>query len=66
MAIEDIFRALEEQADAECKEVLDNAKVQADAILAEAREEAEAIRRRRLELRGRRRADPVQRVGPPR
>ncbi len=49
MAIEDIFRALEEQADAECKEVLDNAKAQADAILAEAREEAEALRRKRLE-----------------
>lgn len=49
MAIEDIFRALEEQADAECRSVLDNAKAQADAILAEAREEAEAIRRRRLE-----------------
>lgn len=49
MAIEDIFRALEEQADAECKTVLDNAKAQADAILAEAREEADAIKRRRLE-----------------
>jgi V/A-type H+/Na+-transporting ATPase subunit E len=49
MAIEDIFRALEEQADAECKTVLDNAKAQADAIMAEAREEAEAIRRRRRE-----------------
>lgn len=49
MAIEDIFRALEEQADAECQSVLDNAKTQADAIMAEAREEAEAIRQRRLE-----------------
>ncbi len=49
MAIEDIFRALEEQADAECKDVLDNAKAQAEAILAEAREEAETIHRRRME-----------------
>lgn len=49
MAIQDIFRALEEQADAECQSVLDNAKTQADAIMAEAREEAEAIRQRRLE-----------------
>lgn len=49
MAIEDIFRALEEQADAECQSVLDNAKSQADAIMAEAREEADGIRQRRLE-----------------
>lgn len=49
MAIEDIFRALEEQADAECKTVLDNAKAQADAIIAEARDEADAMKRKRLE-----------------
>jgi vacuolar-type H+-ATPase subunit E/Vma4 len=49
MAIEDIFRALEGQADEECKAILDNAKAQADSILEEAREEADGIRQRHLE-----------------
>lgn len=49
MAIEDIFRALEEQADAECRDILDNAKAQAAAVMAEAKEEAAAIKRRYLE-----------------
>lgn len=43
MAIEDIFRALEEQADAEVNEILRIAQVQADAVLQEARDEADRI-----------------------
>lgn len=49
MALQDIFSALDEQADAECKEILDNAKAQAKAVLEEAREEAERIRKRKLD-----------------
>jgi vacuolar-type H+-ATPase subunit E/Vma4 len=49
MALQDIFTALDEQADAECREILDNAKAQAKAILDEARDEAERIRQRKLE-----------------
>lgn len=43
MAIEDIFRALEEQADDEVNRILHAATVQADAIEHEARDEAERI-----------------------
>ena len=43
MAIEDIFRALDEQADAEVAEILRVAKAQAKAIEKEAREEADRI-----------------------
>jgi len=43
MAIEDIFRALEEQADEEVNRILHAATVQADAVEHEAREEAERI-----------------------
>jgi vacuolar-type H+-ATPase subunit E/Vma4 len=49
MALQDIFSALDEQADAECRETLDNAKAQAKAILEEAREEAARIRQRKLD-----------------
>lgn len=43
MAIEDIFKALEEQADSEVNHILHVATVQADSIEHEAREEAERI-----------------------
>jgi vacuolar-type H+-ATPase subunit E/Vma4 len=43
MAIEDIFRALEEQADAEVNEILRVAKAQAKSIEKEAKEEADRI-----------------------
>lgn len=49
MALQDIFKALDEQADAECKEALDNAKAQAQAVVAEAKEEAQRIRDRKIE-----------------
>lgn len=49
MALEDIFRALEEQAEAETKTILDSAKAQAKAITKEADEEADTIKRRKLE-----------------
>jgi vacuolar-type H+-ATPase subunit E/Vma4 len=49
MALQDIFRALDEQADRECKETLANAQAQAEAIVADAREEGERIRQRKLE-----------------
>lgn len=48
MAIEDIFRALEEQADAECDEITRAAEGQAEAILAEAKLEADRIKAQRL------------------
>jgi len=48
MAIEDIFRALEEQADAECDEIARAANGQAEAILAEAKAEADRIKTQRL------------------
>src|SRR5450759_3733095 len=50
MAIEDIFRALEEQADEECRMILEGAKAQAKGIEEEAREEAKRIRDRRVEV----------------
>ncbi len=49
MAIEDIFRALEKQAEQECRDILNAADLQAAAIIDEARQEAERIRQRRLE-----------------
>jgi vacuolar-type H+-ATPase subunit E/Vma4 len=48
MALQDIVRALDEQADAECRETLDNAKLQAKAVTTEAKEEAERIRQRKV------------------
>jgi V/A-type H+-transporting ATPase subunit E len=44
MAIEDILRALDEQADADCRALVDNAKVQAKSILGEAKAEADRVR----------------------
>ncbi|MCL4078580.1 V-type ATP synthase subunit E [Coriobacteriia bacterium Es71-Z0120] len=49
MAIEDIFRALEEQADSECRDILNAADIQAASIVEEARAEAERIKQRKLE-----------------
>ncbi len=48
MAIEDIFRALEEQADAECSEILRVAEAQAASIKEEARREADRIKAQKL------------------
>jgi vacuolar-type H+-ATPase subunit E/Vma4 len=48
MAIEDIFRALEEQADAEVSEILRIAQVQADAIVQEAKDEANRVTEARV------------------
>jgi vacuolar-type H+-ATPase subunit E/Vma4 len=48
MAIEDIFRALEEQADEEIAELLRIAKLQATTIEHEAREEADRITQARV------------------
>ncbi|MCL4554923.1 MAG: V-type ATP synthase subunit E family protein [Actinobacteria bacterium] len=44
MALEDIFRALDEQAEDECAALLEAARVQASSIAADAADEAEAIR----------------------
>lgn len=44
MAIEDIFRALEEQADRDCRDILDGAKATAKGIEADAKAEADAIK----------------------
>lgn len=49
MAIEDIFRALEEQADAECGEILRVAETQAASIREEARQEAERIKQHKMD-----------------
>ncbi len=49
MAIEDIFRALEEQADAEVNQILHVATVQSDAVEHEARDEAARITGARIE-----------------
>jgi V/A-type H+-transporting ATPase subunit E len=46
LAIEDIFRALEQQADHEVEKILAQARAQAEAIEEEAREEADAIKER--------------------
>lgn len=48
MAIEDIFKALEEQADGEVNAILHAATVQADTLEREAREEAERITQTRI------------------
>lgn len=48
MAIEDIFRALEEQADAECSEILRVAEAQAASLKEEARREADRIKAQKL------------------
>ncbi|HET6498587.1 MAG TPA: V-type ATP synthase subunit E [Coriobacteriia bacterium] len=40
MALEDIFRALDEQADKECEDILATARAQAAAIVADAEEQA--------------------------
>ncbi|GAB4284187.1 MAG: hypothetical protein Kow0067_05830 [Coriobacteriia bacterium] len=48
MAIEDIFKALEEQAEAECDQIRRAAEAQAKAIKAEAKQEAERIKEQRL------------------
>ncbi|MDZ4655789.1 MAG: V-type ATP synthase subunit E [Coriobacteriia bacterium] len=49
MAIEDIFKALDEQADAECREFIRVAEGQAEAILAEATAEADRIQEHKLQ-----------------
>lgn len=49
MALEDIFRALEEQADAECDEILQSARSHADSIAEEAREQAVEIKQAHIE-----------------
>ncbi len=49
MAIEDIFKALDEQAENECKDVLEAAKEQAKGIAADADDEAENIKSHKLE-----------------
>ncbi len=48
MALEDIFKALEEQADVECEQILADARDQAKAILEEAEDQAETLRSERL------------------
>ena len=48
MAIEDIFKALEEQADFEVNQVLHAATVQCDSIEREARDEADRITKARI------------------
>jgi vacuolar-type H+-ATPase subunit E/Vma4 len=48
MAIEDIFRALEEQADAECTEILRVAEAQASSVRDEAHREAERTKAQKL------------------
>ncbi|MBN1193175.1 MAG: V-type ATP synthase subunit E [Coriobacteriia bacterium] len=50
MAIEDIFRALEEQADSEVNQILHTATVQADAVEHEARDEADRITQGRIQV----------------
>lgn len=49
MALEDIFRALEEQAEKECEEILQDARDQAESIGAEASDQADTIRATRTE-----------------
>jgi vacuolar-type H+-ATPase subunit E/Vma4 len=48
MAIEDILRALDEQADGDCRDLVENAKVQAKTIMDEAKAEAGRIRDARV------------------
>lgn len=49
MAIEDIFRALEDQAESECRDILNAADIQAASIVEEARAEAGRIKRQKLD-----------------
>ena len=49
MAIDDILRALDEQAAADCRDVVDQARAEAEAITRDAREQAEAARAARME-----------------
>jgi vacuolar-type H+-ATPase subunit E/Vma4 len=49
MAIDDILRALDEQAADDCRNVVAQARAEAEAILRDAREQAEAAREARLE-----------------
>ncbi len=44
MALEDIFRALDQQADDECEQILQEARDHADVIAADAEAQAESIR----------------------
>lgn len=44
MALEDIFRALEEQAEQECERILADARDHADAILVDAQDQASELR----------------------
>lgn len=44
MAIEDILKALEEQAEADCERILDEARAHAEAIVADGEREAREIR----------------------
>lgn len=44
MALDDIFRALDEQADEECEQILREARDHGDVILADAEDEAQRIR----------------------
>ncbi|MBC7253571.1 MAG: hypothetical protein H5T72_06360 [Actinobacteria bacterium] len=49
MSVEDILQALDEECRAECQEIFRRAEQEAKQILDKAREEAEAIRRSRLD-----------------
>jgi vacuolar-type H+-ATPase subunit E/Vma4 len=44
MAIEDILRALDEQADSDCRALVEHAKQQAKSIMADAKAEADRVR----------------------
>ena len=44
MALDDMLRAIEEEGDARCKQILDNAEVEAAEILKNAKEEAKRVR----------------------
>jgi vacuolar-type H+-ATPase subunit E/Vma4 len=48
MAIEDILRALDEQADGDCRTLVDNAKELAKTLVAEAKVEADRVRDARV------------------
>lgn len=48
MAIQDIFHALEEQGEKDCREIIDSAKAQAKSIAAEAEAQVDQIRAARV------------------
>jgi vacuolar-type H+-ATPase subunit E/Vma4 len=48
MAIEDILRALDDQARAECDQITADAQAEADRVVAEAREQADRIKTQRM------------------